>query len=383
MPSRIRDPARTPTATVAAWADDRATGSGIPPGGIDMEDKMNVLNTALACAWLLLAATAHGAEPTLTVKLVGRPVPEIDSLPEGPYRDLVQRGHELSSRTFAVIGPEVKNLRKRYAGNNLACTSCHEQGGAKPFAIPWVGVTATFPQYRGREDQISTVEERINGCMERSMNGKPLPLDAPEMKAFTTYIAYLSRGVPVGAQIEGAAVLQSAVPDRRADLMAGVVVYAARCAVCHGADGLGKRTGQRGDAQGYIFPPLWGPDSFNNGAGMNRMLTTTRFIRQNMPLGASHAASVLNDDEAYDVAAFVLSRPRPIKSHLEADFPARWNKPIDAAFPPYMLGATADQHRYGPYPPLAEKQRQIADKRKADMAASRAAADSASSATGR
>jgi hypothetical protein len=130
-------------------------------------------------------------------------VPQIDSLPEGPYRALVLQGHELSTRAFAVIGPEVKNPRKRYAGNNLACTSCHQEGGAKAFAIPWVGVTATFPQYRGREDQISTVEERINGCMERSMNGKPLPLDAPEMKAFTTYIAFLSKGVPVGAQLEG------------------------------------------------------------------------------------------------------------------------------------------------------------------------------------
>ena len=214
-------------------------------------------------------------------------------------------------KTAGASALHLKNPRKRYAGNNLACTSCNQAGGAKPFAVPWVGLTATFPQYRGRENQISTVEERINGCMERSMNGKPLP-----------------------AQIEGAAVLQSAVPDRRAEVAAGSVVYDAKCAVCHGADGLGKRTGKRGDAQGYTLPPLWGPDSFNNGAGMNRPLTTTRFIRQNMPLGASHTATVLNDDEAYDVTAFMLSKPRPIKAHLEADFPARWNKPIDAAFPP-------------------------------------------------
>ncbi len=117
---------------------------------------------------------------------------------------------------------------------------------------------------------------------------------------------------------------------------------------------------------------------------MNRLLTTTRFIRQNMPLGASHNATVLNDDEAYDVTAFVLSKPRPIKAHLEADFLAGWNKPIDAAFAVYMLGATADQHRCGPYPPLAEKQRAMAEKRKADMAASKArAAGPASAATGK
>ena len=346
---------------------------------------INVLKIVLASASASLAATSWGVEPVPKFNLVGRPVPQIDSLPEGPYRALVMQGHELSTRTFAVIGPEVKNARKRYAGNNLACTSCHQAGGAKPFAIPWVGVTATFPQYRGREDQISTVEERINGCMERSMNGKPLPLDGPELKAFTTYIAFLSKGVPVGAQIEGAAVMQSAVPNRRADAEAGSAVYVAKCAVCHGADGMGKRAGQRGDAQGYTFPPLWGPDSFNNGAGMNRLLTTTRFIRQNMPLGASHTATLLNDDEAYDVTAYMLSKPRPLKAHLEADFPARWNKPIDAAFPPYMLGASADQHRYGPFAPLAEKQRQLADKRTADMAASkvRAVADPGSAARGK
>lgn len=203
------------------------------------------------------------------------------------------------------------------------------------------------------------------------MNGRPLPLEAREMKAFTTYIAFLSKGVPVGAEIEGAAVLPSAPPNRRADVEAGSVVYVAKCAMCHGADGLGKRLGQFGDALGYTFPPVWGPDSFNNGAGMNRLLTAMRFVRQNMPLGASHTATVLNDDEAYDVTAFMLSKPRPVKAHLEADFPARWNKPIDAAFPPYMLGASADQHRYGPYPPLAAKQRELRNKQLADLAASK------------
>ena len=81
---------------------------------------MNVLKTAAVSAWALLAATPWAAEPVPKVNLVGRPVAEIDSLPEGPYRALVVQGHALSTQTFAVIGPEVKNPRKRYAGNNLA-----------------------------------------------------------------------------------------------------------------------------------------------------------------------------------------------------------------------------------------------------------------------
>jgi len=336
---------------------------------------MTILQTAaVGTLALLVTTTPWATEPTPTINLVGRAVPQIDSLPDGPYRAMVRQGLELSTRTFALIGPEVKDPLKRYAGNNLSCTSCHEAAAAKPYAIPWVGVTATYPQYRGRGDKVSTLEERVNGCMERSMNGKSLPLAAPEMKAFTTYIAFLSRGVPVGAKIEGAAVLPSAPPNRRANVVAGSVVYVAKCAVCHGADGMGKRVGQPGDAQGYIFPPVWGADSFNNGAGMNRLLTAMRFVRQNMPLGASHTATVLNDDEAYDVSAYMLSKPRPVKANLDADFPARWNKPIDAAFPPYMLGASADQHRYGPYPPLAEKQREMRKKQLADLAASKARA---------
>ena len=115
-------------------------------------------------------------------------MPEIEKLPAGPYRELVQYGHELTVRTFAHIGPEVQDVRRRLAGNNLACASCHQQNATKPFAMPWSGVSATFPQYRGREDDISTVEERVNGCMERSMSGKPLALDSREMKAFVTYI---------------------------------------------------------------------------------------------------------------------------------------------------------------------------------------------------
>jgi thiosulfate dehydrogenase len=125
-----------------------------------------------------------------------------------------------------------------------------------------------------------------------------------------------------------------------------------------------------GDAQGYLFPPVWGADSFSNGAGMNRLLMAMRFIKHNMPLGVDHSTPQLSDEQAFDVAAFILSKPRPEKADLDKDFPARWNKPIDAAFPPYVDGAPADQHKYGPFPPLAENARKLAaehaQKRKAE-----------------
>lgn len=330
---------------------------------------------AAAQAQTSAAAVTPGAAPAASAKvsLLERTPPAVDSLPDDPYGRLVRYGHELATRTFAHIGPEVKDAPMRFAGNNLACTSCHQDNATKPFAIPWIGVTSTFPQYRAREDQISTVEERVNGCMERSMNGRVLPLDSREMKAFTTYIHFLSRGIPVGADIEGSATKAVKAPDRRADPLAGAAVYAARCQVCHGENGEGRRAGVKGDAQGYVFPPLWGPDTFNNGAGMNRLLTAMRFIMHNMPQGTNHAAPVLSDDEAFDVAGYILSQPRPLKANLEQDFPARWNKPIDAAFPPYVDGASADQHKYGPFPPLADMARQAAAKRAEELKARQSA----------
>lgn len=284
---------------------------------------------------------------------------DIDGLPNDHYGRLVRYGKRLSENTFAVIGPEVTDKKMRYAGNNLACTNCHQESATKKFAMPWVGAQATFPQYRGREDEVSTIEERVNGCMERSMNGKALPFDSKEMKAFVTYIHFLSKGIPVGSPVEGQGLPKFSPPDRMSSIESGEKVYTEKCAACHGQDGSGLRNGKPGEAKGYTFPPLWGKDTFNNGAGMNRLLTAAAFIKTNMPLGSSHSQTLLSNDEAYDVAGFVLSKPRPIKTNLDKDFPARWNKPVDAAFPPYVDGASAEQHKYGPFQPLMERMKAL------------------------
>ena len=161
-------------------------------------------------------------------------------------------------QTYRHLGPEVKNVNKRYAGNNLACVACHIDAGGRKFANPWVGTFVSFPQYRGREDAISTTEERINGCMERSMNGRKLPLDSEEMKAMMSYLKFLSTGIPVGAKLEGGGTLQLKPLARAADPVAGKQVYASTCVACHGDNGQGLRRGKAGDADGYQFPPLWG-----------------------------------------------------------------------------------------------------------------------------
>jgi thiosulfate dehydrogenase len=307
------------------------------------------LNIVLAT--VLFASTAYGQTPS--------PATDVEKLPNDHYGKLVRYGKKLTEETYSVIGPEVTNKKMRYAGNNFACTSCHQDSATKKFAMPWVGAHATFPQYRGREDAISTIEERVNGCMERSMNGKSIPLDSEEMKAFVTYIHFLSKGIPVGGKVEGQGLPAFNPPNRKADSLAGEKIYANTCASCHGIDGAGLRKGKPGDANGYVFPPLWGKDTFNTGAGMNRILTASIYIKTNMPQGTSHGSPVLSDEQAYDVAAYILSKPRPVKAHLEKDFPARWNKPVDAAFAPYVDGSSAEQHKYGPFQPIMENMKQV------------------------
>jgi thiosulfate dehydrogenase len=104
------------------------------------------------------------------------------------------------------------------------------------------------------------------------------------------------------------------------------------------------RRGKAGDADGYQFPPVWGADSSNTGAGMARVTLAAGFIKGNMPSGVTHTSTVLTDEQAFDVSAYINSQPRPVKKNLEADFPARKNKPVDAAFPPYTPGFSAEQH---------------------------------------
>lgn len=302
---------------------------------------------------VLFAASAAGAQTIAEWQ-----APDVDKLPNDRYGQAVRQGKLLVEQTHRYLGPEAKDPAKRFAGNNLACVTCHVAAGTRRFGNPWVGTFVSFPQYRGREDAISTIEERVNGCMERSMNGRRMPADGDEMKQIVAYLQFLSTGIPVGARVQGTGVPALKLLDRPADPVAGRKVYASVCAACHGAEGQGVRRGRPGDGEGYAFPPLWGPDSYNSGAGMARNILAAGFIKANMPSGTTHATAVLTDDQAFDVAAFINSQPRPVKPNLEADFPARRNKPVDAAFPPYTPGFGAEQHKFGPWKPIQEARQQ-------------------------
>lgn len=260
---------------------------------------------------------------------------------------LAAYGKQLITETYKHLGPEIK--QGRITGNNLACSSCHLNGGTKPYAAPYIGLSAIFPIYIGRENKIESLEERINGCFERSMNGRAIPTDSKEMRAIVSYIKHLSKDAVVGSRLEGQGFVKINIPDRAADKIRGAAVFKRYCVTCHGENGQGNRRGKTGDGEGYLYPPLWGSDSFNDGAGIARLLTAARFIKGNMPLGATAENPILTDDEAYDVAAYINSFQRPQKANKELDYPDLSKKPKDCPYPPYDDKINTMQHKVGPF----------------------------------
>ena len=314
------------------------------------------LTLAIAAASFAGGGAQQPATPVASAAVAWHP-PDADALPAGIWKDTVLYGRRLFVETPGVLGPEVQDPAMRFAGNNLSCQSCHLLAGTQVFALPMVGVYAAFPAYMPRENEVRTIEDRIQGCMERSMNGRELPVDGREMKAMVAYLQFLSTGLQVGKPTEGRGTPQLPMLDRAADVEKGRAVYAAACQVCHQADGQGLRRGKIGDAAGYLFPPLWGPDSFNDGAGMHRLIASANYIRANMPLGTNYRAPVLSVEDAWDVAAFVNSQPRPARAHRDLDYPDRSKKPVDAPFPPFNDTFPLEQHRLGPFKPILGAQK--------------------------
>ena len=226
---------------------------------------------ALASLWLLGWPGGRGVPTSSAQEAKSSPqiwtVPEIGALPDDANGRLVRRGRDLITATYAHIGPEVADPAKRFAGNNLACGNCHLQAGTKKFGIPLFGLFGAFPHYSARLGAQMTIEERLNACMTRSMNGRPLPAGAPEMQALVAF-------------------------------------------------------------------------------------TAANFLHFNMPHGVDYLNPQLSPEQAWDIAAYVVSKPRPHKAGLDKDFPDLLEKPVDAPYGPYADGFSEQQHKYGPFAPI-------------------------------
>ena len=276
---------------------------------------------------------------------------DVSTLSDSEIHQQIKYGYQLFNETPKYMGPDNGNPEMVYQDNRLACKNCHLNSGTKPYSFPLIGIIQRFPQFRGRENKIGTIEERINGCMERSMNGRELPANSKEMHALVKYLEWLSRYAPEDGKIEGQGFVKIEIPNRAVNLNNGKQVFEKHCIVCHTSSGLGMI---KPNSYTYDYPPLWGNDSYNNGAGMTRVITAAQFIKANMPLGTTYQFPVLTDEEAYDVAGYINQQLRPQKANTEKDFPDKKKKPVSTPYPPYADTFSVEQHQKGPFQPIME-----------------------------
>ncbi|MFN2572203.1 MAG: c-type cytochrome [Gemmatimonadales bacterium] len=264
---------------------------------------------ALAALIVCWAACSRTDSPHRASAVSGGAAAPADTvIPPGPYGDAVRRGRAILTAT--------RDSLPAHVGNKLRCTSCHLDEGRRDNGS-WVGVFARYPQYRARSGVVETIEYRVNDCFRRSMNGTAIDVAGADMRDIVTYFAFLSRGVGVAPPAPGSRLQKWT--SFKADTAAGARVFTASCAKCHGPAGEGT-TGA---------PPLWGPQSYNLGAGMSRVRTAAEFISRNMPFDAP---GTLADQQAFDVAGYVNAHARPDFRGKENDWP-NGDPPPDVAYP--------------------------------------------------
>lgn len=259
------------------------------------------------------------------------PVAKVDSavqvasadttMPAGAMGDAVRRGRALFAAT--------RDSLPSHVGSTLRCFSCHLDEGRRTGALPLTRAYVNYPQYRSRRARVDLIEDRINDCFVRSLNGRPLNTDGPDMRDMIAFLSWLGRRA---ARADSAPAHDAAALSHLdGDTTRGATVFAATCARCHGASGQGIA----------IYPPLWGPSSFNIGAGMARYRTVANFVLHNMPFDQPNT---LTPQQAVDVARYISSRPRPDLAGKENDWP-KGDAPSDLPYRTRAGSAGADTAR--------------------------------------
>jgi thiosulfate dehydrogenase len=209
--------------------------------------------------------------------------------PSGSQMELARQGKLIFDETPKYAGT--------YVGNKLACNDCHLQSGTAPYAAPMTDLAGLFPMFNKRAGHVISLQNRIQECFARSEAGAPLPEDSREMKALVAYIDWLSHDEVKGKPYKGRGLVK--LPQLAGSPVSGKAVYLSQCAGCHGSDGAGVPP---------VLPAVWGPDSYNDGAGMNDPAKMAAFVAHNMP---QNHPGTLTAQQAYDVSAYIHSMPRP------------------------------------------------------------------------
>jgi len=311
--------------------------------------------TAIVVTLVALMNALRSSDPVVLSKTISDSVwvpPSLfsDQKLEGEERKLVIYGEDLIANTARYFGPLGSVER---TSNGMNCQNCHLNAGRKNWGNNYSAVNSTYPRFRERSGTIETIYKRVSDCFERSLNGRAPSMDSREYQAIEAYIKWVGKDVKKGEKPIGSGIARLPFMERAADPANGQKVYTALCQTCHGENGEGKLNLH---LVTYEYPPLWGEHSYNIGAGLFRLSNFAGYIKSNMPFNqATHNDPKLTNEEAWDVAAFVNSQPRP-QMDLSGDWPNVAKKPFDHPFGPYTDIFTETQHKFGPYGPIVAKQ---------------------------
>lgn len=242
------------------------------------------------------AAVPPATAPAAAAASAATFTPPSDSdIPDNDFGKVVRLGQSIFNDTAAAA--------PGFVGNSLRCASCHLDAGRLAHSAPLWAAYVAYPAYRSKNEHVNTFAERLQGCFRFSMNGKAPPLGDKVLVALESYSYFLAKGAPTGVSMPGKGYPTPAKPVLEPDFTRGQAVFEEKCSLCHAADGQGQSSGGA-----TVFPPLWGPRSFNWGAGMSSIKNAAGFIKANMPLSQGNS---LTDQQAWDVATFMDSHDRP------------------------------------------------------------------------
>lgn len=284
--------------------------------------------------------------------------PDFNAIKNDSIKAQITYGRELISHTAKYLGPNGSVLK---ISNGMNCQNCHLDAGTRIYGNNYGSVASTYPKFRARSGSNENIYKRVNDCFERSLNGKALDTLGKEMQAIKAYLTFLGSNVEKGKKAEGSGFKELAFLNRAANPEHGKTIYIEKCQSCHQTNGEGLLSL---DGKEYSYPPLWGNNSYNDGAGLFRISNFAKYVKFNMPLGATYQLPILSDEEAWDIAAFVNTQARP---HIDVpkDWPDVSKKPIDHPFGPYSDNFSEQQHKFGPFKPIEEvkKKKEMTNKK--------------------
>jgi thiosulfate dehydrogenase len=267
----------------------------------------------------------------------------------GPYQipvdssgNLIRYGYQLISNTTQFLGPKGS---VSHSTNGMNCQNCHLEAGTKPWGNNYGAVASQYPKIRARSGKLESIEMRINDCLQRSLNGNPIDSLSKEMRGMVAYIKWLGKEIPKGEKPKGTGIQELPFLSRAADPYKGQQNYFISCSKCHGMKGEGMPAL---NGIGFMYPPLWGNNSYNDAAGIFRLSRFAGFVKNNMPNPVNYHHPAISNEAAWDIAAFVNSQSRPHKDQ-SMDWPDISKKPVDCPIGPYSDSFTEKQHKYGPF----------------------------------